>query len=107
MKALAAVLAILFSAMSAQAAPNTQEECEAAGGTWGKYGMARVEMCDMPTADKDKVCTENADCESNLCLDDGNTEHGKCFGSTVKAGCFDVFNAKEAARGVKARVCMD
>ena len=105
--ALAALLAL--SACTAAAAPASRSECEAAGGTWGRYGLRQLEMCDLPAPDAGKACTDAKDCASGACVapeaaPEGSQGSGTCHARMTLLGtCL-----KQVRSGVVGpRLCAD
>jgi hypothetical protein len=84
-------LGLLLAVLSAPApAPDTQTACEAAGGTWGRFGLLGTELCNLPTSDAGRPCTDNSDCESVCVAPDGAKlgDHvtGQCYGRSLTLG---------------------
>jgi len=44
-----------------------RETCEAKNGEWGRVGLKLTEVCNLPTADAGKICSDKSDCEGD-CL---------------------------------------
>jgi hypothetical protein len=101
-------LILLVVASSAAAAPTTRAECEAAGGKWGRFGLRQQELCDLPTADAGKTCTDAKDCASACIAPDavpvGGQSQGTCYGRMLLLGtCL-----KQVRAGVVTpRLCAD
>ncbi|PIQ84422.1 MAG: hypothetical protein COV75_02325 [Candidatus Omnitrophica bacterium CG11_big_fil_rev_8_21_14_0_20_63_9] len=71
--------------------PNDSASCKAQGGVWGTFGLAQVQLCNMPTSDADKECTDAGQCESRACVAPAETAPGqpatgRCHGWTVTVG---------------------
>ena len=81
---------LLGLASSAGAAPATREECEAAGGRWGRFGLRPQDVCNLPTPDAGKACTDASDCASACVAPDGaavgSQAAGTCYGRTLLLG---------------------
>ncbi len=60
--------------------PQTQEECKACRGEWGRHGLAQVASCLCRTTDAGKRCHRRSDCQG-LCVAEDNIER-----EVVKAG---------------------
>lgn len=43
--------------------PTNKESCELLGGWWGTIGRMRVEICNLPTSDAGKECSDSDECE--------------------------------------------
>lgn len=76
----------------------TQAACEAVGGTYGRFGLARVYICQVPTSDGGQACTTGADC-SGLCLADSMT----CSKVAPFFGC----HAIVTEAGNRVTICID
>lgn len=106
---LLSLLVALPSVLSAPPpAPATQAACEAAGGTWGRFGLLARELCDLPTGDAGKPCSDHADCES-VCVATGGAQAGdrvtgRCFARRVTLGTCLPYVANGVAQGV---ICVD
>lgn len=60
-----ALVVLVLSADAAIAAgPSTKQECEAAGGNWGRWGLLVEERCNLPTRDAGKSCSDSSQCQS-------------------------------------------
>ena len=85
-----------------------QDECTERGGTWGKYGLAQIEGCNIPTEDAGKECKKGVDCTTQLCIAiEGNTDHGTCPEWTMNFGCFTLFDEDQAKMGQMLSICID
>lgn len=77
-------------AFASGAAPTTRADCEAAGGTWGRFGLRQQELCDLPAPDAGKVCSDARDCVSACIAPDaapvGSRSAGTCHGRMVLMG---------------------
>jgi hypothetical protein len=77
-----ALTIVLLSASSCLAAPpSTSAECEAAGGTWGRFGVRQQELCNLPTPDAGKRCTDSTECASACVAPNGAPVGGKADGT--------------------------
>ncbi len=90
MRMVACGIVLLLAAGAAAAAPSTRGECESAGGKWGRFGMRQQELCDLPTADAAKACTDAKDCATACVAPEsapvGSQAVGQCYGRTVLLG---------------------
>jgi len=91
MRMVACVIAALaLTSSAAAAAPASRAECEAAGGTWGRFGLRQQEACDLPAPDAGKACTDVKDCVSACVAPDaaavGDRVSGTCYGRTLLLG---------------------
>lgn len=74
--------------------------CEQQGGKIEKVGMSQADACVVVFADKDKVCTDNDQCQSGSCLTDTDIEMnkkatGQCARTNNSFGCTNhVVNGK-------------
>jgi hypothetical protein len=100
----------------APAAPTERAACDAAGGTWGKFGMLPAERCNLPTRDGGRACRRQADCEGACIADVTDAERdalgrggppiereGKCAEWRLVFGCLPLV---EDGR-VETVVCID
>lgn len=72
-------------------APVDSASCKAQDGVWGTFGLAQVQLCNMPTNDADKECTDASQCESHACIAEagvapGQPATGRCYRWTVTLG---------------------
>lgn len=87
--------------------PSTEEQCQAENGRWMPQGIRGYFSCQVRTADFQKVCTANAQCEG-LCLVDQATPHGtpvaagRCSEWVNTGGCVKVIYA-----GTVQELCAD
>ncbi|MFS4438534.1 hypothetical protein ACMA5I_09985 [Paracoccaceae bacterium GXU_MW_L88] len=81
--------------------PETESACVDAGGTWGRFGMAPVEQCLMPTPDAGQVCDSSADCVS-ACEANEDRTGGTCADVTPRFGCFALWE-----NGNAPTLCVD
>ncbi|MBT0663310.1 hypothetical protein KI809_03260 [Geobacter pelophilus] len=87
----------------------TEAECRKLGGTWWSPGMPgnqRPKICDLPTKDKGKSCSDSSECEG-YCLSSKifgilSFTKGKCSGSVYLVGCNKILEA-----GSAKEVCVD
>lgn len=70
-------------------APETEEGCKAAGGSWGRVGMMGTLACTMPAPDAGKACSDSDEC-AGQCWSDaapGTTAKGMCQPTNMPFGC--------------------
>lgn len=79
-------------------APTNKESCLATGGRWGRIGLSLNEVCNLPTFDAGKQCSNSNDCEGS-CLAELSKEDwdkaakgivytkGKCTAWKITVGC--------------------
>ena len=92
--------------------PKNKESCEAAGGKWEINDAA---VCNLPTSDSGKECTDSSQCEG-LCIAELSSEEynkaikgtviytkGRCSGETSVLGCTPIVNDGK----VFGILCMD
>lgn len=87
----------------------TEDECRKVGGVWWSPGMPGnpgPKICDLPTKDNGKACSESSECEG-YCLSSTKFfiplfTKGKCSGSIHLVGCNNVLEA-----GSVKEVCVD
>lgn len=92
-------------------AATTQADCTAAGGTWGRFGMAPMDSCSCPTGWGACTCTRSSDCGGAMCsapLAGGAGSNcaatvGACVKRTPTFGCLCVFETDGVAHGL----CID
>jgi len=90
------------------AGPSTRADCEAAGGKWGRLGLRPQELCDLPTPDGGKTCTDSTDCASACVAPDaapvGSRVEGRCYPRKLLLG-----TCLKRVRGgvVDAPLCVD
>lgn len=85
-----ALLLAVLSAPPVASAPDTKAACEAAGGTWARFGLLATELCNLPTSDAGQPCTDNSDCQS-VCVapegaKPGDRVTGKCYARSITLG---------------------
>ncbi|MEW5870381.1 MAG: hypothetical protein AB1894_13990 [Chloroflexota bacterium] len=92
-----------------------QASCEALGGKWGTVGPSPYEVCNLPTSDAGKLCTDSDACESG-CVADLTQEqfdqvfrqgavirtNGQCAAWHILVGCIPFVED-----GVVQIICMD
>lgn len=88
-----ALILAVGSGTVAASAPTTAEECAARGGSWRRMGMAQTEVCEMPTGDAGKPCSDSSECESYCVapegVEKGAVVTGTCHGTFLRLGyCF-------------------
>jgi hypothetical protein len=81
---------LLCAAPLLAAGPATRVECEAAGGTWSRVGIRQQELCNLPTPDGGKACTDARDCASACVAPEsapvGSRATGACYERTLLVG---------------------
>jgi hypothetical protein len=106
--AMCGVILILCASPSMAAAPATRAECEAAGGAWGRLGIRQQELCNLPTPDAGKACTDAKECTAACIAPEsaavGSQAQGTCYGRALLLGtCL-----KQMRQGVvNPPVCVD
>jgi hypothetical protein len=92
-----------------QSLVQTEAECHKLGGTWWSPGMPgnpRPKICDLPTKDKGKNCTDSSECEGYCLISKifgiTVTTKGKCSGHINLVGCNKILEA-----GKVKEVCFD
>lgn len=97
-------------------APTNKTDCEAAGGKWGGVGIFPAKVCNLPTKDAGKICSDGSECEGDCIaelsksqLDQVMYSHatfytkGKCTARRIVVSCHPVVR-----RGmVKGLLCRD
>ena len=76
----------------------SQAQCEARGGIWGRGGAGGGFLCFQRTRDAEQSCRRESDCES-FCL----ARSGTCAPITPFFGCHEVLTDT----GARATVCVD
>ncbi len=77
--------------------PLTKQDCQNAGGEWGRFGLLEIDDCDVPTHDAGKECTDHSQCES-VCIADekipsGTQTKGQCYSKSITRGtCLNYVN---------------
>lgn len=73
--------------------PKTEEACLAQGGRWGRVGLRGAALCNLPTHDAGKSCTDHKQCEG-ACITGNpkvwlfpNDAFGHCAEWTQTVGC--------------------
>lgn len=88
--------------------PGDQLSCEKLGGSWGRFGLMKIDQCNLPTTDADKVCSDSSECEG-VCFTDapvpkGTKTNGQCFHKTITLGtCLNLIHDGIA----QGQVCED
>jgi hypothetical protein len=80
----------IWAASAIADGPATRAECEAAGGRWGRFGLRPQELCNLPTPDAGKPCTDARECASACVAPEsaapGSRAQGACYGRTLLQG---------------------
>ena len=90
--------------------PTNKRACESQDGQWGIVGLSAFPVCNLPTADGGKSCTDGSQCESRKCLANESTISadtnaavtGQCSAWQMMAGCL-LF----VEDGKASRICID
>lgn len=45
--------------------PETKKDCDGRGGKWGRIGLSQKDICNPPTSDAGKRCSNKSDCEGS------------------------------------------
>lgn len=71
------------------AEPANEADCVAAGGQWGRVGLAGIEACTMPSPTAGKQCTDSSECAGSCWSDaaPGSKAHGYCQPTNMPFGC--------------------
>jgi len=64
-----------------------KDSCEALGGKWGAIGLFPEEVCNLPTSDAGKVCSDAVECEGSCLAETATAVEGKCTPWTITIGC--------------------
>jgi hypothetical protein len=96
--------------LTACRAAETEADCRAAGGTWGRGGLSPYPLCLCPTGEGECPCDGPDDCASGWCrapLGSGSDlcggVEGRCAAWTPEFGCYCVFQEDGTAWGI----CVD
>ncbi len=85
------------------AVPTSKEQCESLGGKWGKFGLAPVERCNLPTTDGKSSCTDGSQCQAGLCIAESEgASLGKCPEWKMNFGCMSIIE-----NGKFIGICID
>lgn len=84
------------------AVPANEEQCKSLGGEWGRFGMADILRCNLPTKDGGKSCTDGSQCEAGICSARTGENSGTCPDLRLNFGCMDVIES-----GKIASLCVD
>src|SRR5262245_28927624 len=83
-------IVLVCSTSCLAAAPATRAECEAAGGVWGRFGLRQQELCNLPTPDAGKACSDSNDCAAACIAPSsaavGSPAQGSCYARTLLQG---------------------
>ncbi|MEK6852565.1 MAG: hypothetical protein AABX59_01670, partial [Nanoarchaeota archaeon] len=80
-----------------------KESCEAVGGDWGRIGLRLDEICNLPTSDAGKKCTDSDQCEGSCIGESEDSTSGTCTAWTITVGCH-AFVEDGKVRGI---LCVD
>jgi hypothetical protein len=61
-----------------------REACEAKNGEWGRVGLRLTEVCNLPTADAGKICSDQSDCEGDCLAELSEVDYEKLTKNTGK-----------------------
>ena len=67
--------------VSSQSLPQTEQACNVAGGQWTSIGFGSLErmICDIPTTDAGKICTDWDQCQGTCLADNQGTPPYKSY----------------------------
>jgi len=82
--------------------PINKQDCEARGGEWGRFGMAQIEQCNLPTSDGGKTCTDRSQCEGFCVAEETNATVGKCTAWKLTFGCINIVENGHVTTGLCA-----
>lgn len=97
-----------------QPLPKNEKECQKIGGVWKKLGPDPFESCNIKTADRGNICTDNSECEGWCQVDMSREElregmkgkiskgRGRCSIWRVELGCFGMVE-----KGKISVICID
>lgn len=78
------------------AVPINEDQCKTLGGDWDF-------VCNLPTKDAGKYCTDGSQCQAGLCLTETQTSTaGKCPEWKFNYGCFSILED-----GKNGAICID
>ncbi|MDF1801939.1 hypothetical protein [Thalassovita sp.] len=78
--------------------PTQKSACVAQGGTYGRGGLSRREICIMPTPDGGQSCSTSTQC-SGTCL----AQTRSCSKVTPMFGCYSILDST----GKEVSLCVD
>jgi hypothetical protein len=84
--------------------PQSQADCLASGGQWGRWGLSPREECNLPAPDAGRLCFASAAC-SGACLALAPVAPagiGQCSARTIVLGCHTFVED-----GIVQRICYD
>jgi len=91
-------------------ASNTQQACEAAGGTWTSIGPSPATLCVCPTGQDNCPCTRSTQCIANCraetsggVMECNGVTQGTCADMAPFAGCWCFFDENGNVNGI----CID
>lgn len=78
--------------------PKDKESCEAQGGKWGNIGLSPEDVCNLPTSDAGKECSDSDECEGSCIAELSKRDwdkavygvvytKGKCTAWKITVGC--------------------
>lgn len=100
------VFLLCATVVYAEKAPVSRKECESMGGSWSQF--EKIIICDLPTRDSGKPCSDSRDCQS-ACVASGEVPaeskvQGQCFSRSSTLGTCLNLVVGGVAQGV---VCED
>jgi hypothetical protein len=84
--------------------PMNDADCIDADGHWGRFGLYQVNVCDLPTPDAGRTCTDSGQCISACVSELPTGDAGTCFGRTILRGT--CLNYVKGGR-VEGTLCVD
>jgi hypothetical protein len=101
---------------NAIATPKDQASCQALGGRWGAIGIFPAKVCNLPTKDAGKVCSDSSECDGDCIAELSKAQleqamrfratfhtNGKCTAWKMVLGCKPVVRNGT----VKGLLCRD
>ncbi len=73
-----------------------KNECLAKKGKWGPVGLSRKDVCNLPTADGGKKCTDSEQCQGACLAEEPGATSGQCSSWTIMRGCYAFVNDGKA-----------
>ena len=80
-----------------------EEECQQKGGTWGKWGLAGMEYCQIPSKDFEKDCMDGSQCQYGKCIAANSEAPGKCQKFPTVFGCLSYIEDGK----ISSTLCID